>query len=247
VANFEDVNMQALTLTAATPILDFAHADIVSLIASRAWAGLNDYDKIGAVYSFVKDEIRFGYNRSDDLSSSEILQNGYGQCNTKGTLLMSLLRALGLPCRLHGFTIEQSLQKGAIPPFIYQLAPKYILHSWVEVYFDGRWINLEGFILDQTYLSAIQQRFAQKSGAFCGYGVATTCLSAPEVEWQGSDTYIQKEGIHDDYGVFASPDEFYATRGTNLSGLKRWLYAKVFRHVINWNVARIRGQSIRGK
>ena len=238
--------MQDSSLSAATSILNFNHDDIVNLLASRDWAHLTDYDKIGAVYSFVKDEIRFGYNRSDDLSASEILHDGYGQCNTKGTLLMALLRALGIACRLHGFTIDQSLQKGAIPPLIYQLAPKYILHSWVEVYFDGRWVNLEGFILDQTYLSVIQQRFAHQGEAFCGYGVATQCLSAPQVEWQGSDTYIQKEGIHDDYGVFASPDEFYAKQGTNLSGVKRWLYAKVFRHVINWNVTRIRKQARRG-
>ncbi|WP_340676702.1 transglutaminase family protein [Paraglaciecola sp.] len=238
--------MQDLTLTQATPILNFGHAVIASLITSRGWASLSVYDRIGAVYGFVKDEIRFGYNRSDDLTASEILQDGYGQCNTKGTLLMALLRAVGIPCRLHGFTIKQQLQKGAIPPLIYQLTPKYILHSWVEVYFDGRWINLEGFILDQPYLSAIQQRFIHQGETFCGYGVATKCLSAPQVEWQGEDTYIQKEGIHDDYGVFTSPDEFYAMQGTNLSGLKRWLYSKVFRHVINRNVARIRAQTIEG-
>ena len=121
--------MQDKALTAATPLLNFTHVDIVRLVASRGWASLTDYDKIGAVYGFVKDEIDFGYNRSDDLSASEILQDGYGQCNTKGTLLMALLRALDISCRLHGFTIEQSLQKGAIPPVIYQLAPKYILHS----------------------------------------------------------------------------------------------------------------------
>jgi hypothetical protein len=65
------------------------------------------------------------------------------------------------------------------------------------------------------------------------------------VNWKGSDTYIQKEGIHDDFGVFNTPDEFYSKHGTNLSGVKRWLY--VFRHIINWNVARIRRYDNRGK
>lgn len=64
--------------------------------------------------------------------------------------------------------------------------------------------------------------------------------SAPGVEWQGKDTYIQKEGIADDFGIFDSPDAFYARHGSNLSGLKRWLYERVIRHAMNRNVARIR-------
>ena len=229
-------------LCQSTAILDFKHPQIESLIHARGWRDLPLYEQIGAVYTFVKDEILFGYNSSDDQKASDVLRDGYGQCNTKGTLLMALLRALGIPCRLHGFTIDQRLQKGAIPPLIYALAPKYILHSWVEVYFENRWINLEGYILDAAYLSAIQQRFAGHKQAFCGYGVATDCLASPPVEWRGSDTYIQKAGIHDDFGIFASPDDFYASKGTNLSGLKRYLYSKILRHVINQNVARIRRQ-----
>ena len=229
-------------LCQSTAILDFKHPQIEGLIQGRGWRNLPIYEQIGAVYGFVKDEIRFAYNSSDDLKASAILRDGYGQCNTKGTLLMALLRALNIPCRVHGFTIDQRLQKGAIPPLIFALAPKYILHSWVEVYFENRWINLEGYILDAAYLSAIQQRFAGHKQAFCGYGVATDCLASPPVEWRGSDTYIQKAGIHDDFGIFASPDDFYASKGTNLSGLKRYLYSKILRHVINQNVARIRRQ-----
>jgi len=74
---------------------------------------------------------------------------------------MALLRGLGIQCRFHGFTIEQRLQKGAIPTYVFWLAPKYIIHSWIEVYFKDRWINLEGFILDEQYLSSLQHKFSQ--------------------------------------------------------------------------------------
>lgn len=56
----------------------------------------------------------------------------------------------------------------------------------------------------------------------------------------GEDTYIQKEGINHDFGVFDSPDAFYARHGSNLSGFKRWLYVHVVRHWMNRNVAKIR-------
>lgn len=227
-------------LLSETNILNYNDADIQALINERNWKSLDAFDKIGAAYTFVKDEIKFGYNKSDDITASQVLADGYGQCNTKGNLLMALLRALDIPCRFHGFTIDQQLQKGAIPNYIFWLAPKYIIHSWVEVYFIGKWINLEGFILDNQYLSAIQNQFSNSKNAFCGYGIATQCLQSPETEWSGTDTYIQKEGIHDDFGLYDSPDEFYNQQGTNLSGIKRWLYQYVIRHLINMNVEKLR-------
>jgi transglutaminase-like putative cysteine protease len=227
-------------LLTATPLLDVHHPDVEALVARRGWRTLDVYDRIGAVYDFVRNQIAFGYNEGDELPASSVLADGIGQCNTKSTLMMALLRAVGIPCRFHGFTIDKPLQKGAITGLAYRLAPQRIIHSWVEVSLDGRWIALEGFILDEPYLASLQRRFPQ-ARRFCGYGAATTDLSAPGVEWRGQDTYIQKEGIADDFGVFDSPDAFYARHGSNLSGLKRWLYQRVIRHAMNRNVARIRG------
>jgi hypothetical protein len=45
---------------------------------------------------------------------------------------MALLRAVGVPCRFHGFTIDKALQKGAITGVAYQLAPRNIIHSWAD-------------------------------------------------------------------------------------------------------------------
>ena len=104
-----------------TQILDLDDHSIQSLIADRNWNTMDEYNTIGAAYTFVKDEIQFGYNRSDDISASEVLADGYGQCNTKGNLLMALFRALGIQCRFHGFTIDQQLQKGAIPSYVFGL------------------------------------------------------------------------------------------------------------------------------
>lgn len=223
-----------------TPLLDFSHPALARLIAERGWPALPPAERIGAVYRFVQDEIRFGYNESDDIPASQVLRDGYGQCNTKGSLLMALLRGCGVACRLHGFTIDKRLQKGALRGAAYALAPRSIVHSWVEVQLDGGWINLEGFILDRAYLRSVQQRFADARGPFCGYAIATPDLQHPPVEWRGGDTYIQKDGINHDYGVFDSPDDFYAAHGANLTGLKRLLFRRVVRHRMNRSVERIR-------
>ncbi len=222
-----------------TRLLDFSSPAIAALLRDRGWPSIGEEARIRAAYEFVRDGIAFGYNAADDLPASRVLADGYGQCNTKGTLFMALLRALGIPCRLHGFAIDKRLQRGAVTGIFYLLAPRSILHSWVEVRLDGRWINLEGFILDRPYLSALQARF-DCSADFCGYGVATDDLRAPPVDWTGGDTYIQHRGIVRDYGVFDDPDSFYRRHGTNLAGWKRWLYENRVRHVMNRNVARIR-------
>jgi hypothetical protein len=227
------------SLTKTTPLLDWGHPNILALVAERRWCTLNEFERIGAVYDFVRNEIAFGYNTQDELTASQVLADGFGQCNTKGALLMALLRAVDIRCRFHGFTIDKKLQKGAITGLAYALAPRRIIHSWVEISFEGRWIALEGFILDSAYLTSLQRRFPM-ARSFCGYGAATSDLSAPSVEWRGEDTYIQREGIVDDFGIFDSPDAFYARHGSNLSGVKRWLYSRVVRHWMNRSVARVR-------
>jgi hypothetical protein len=233
--------MDRQTLLQQTPLLNFEHPSLQGLVRARGWRQLPDKERIGAIYDFVRNEIAFGYNLGDDLPASQVLADGIGQCNTKGTLFMALLRVAGIPCRFHGFTIDKALQKGAITGIAYALAPRDIIHSWVEVWFDGGWVELEGFILDKDYLSKLQERFADQDAAFCGFGAATPDLKSPEVEWTGANTYIQKDGINRDFGVFDDPDAFYAKHGANLSGVEQWLFQSVVRHWMNQNVARIRG------
>lgn len=229
-------------LLARTPLLDLDHPALTALIARRGWAALPEAGRIGAAYDFVRDEVAFGYNRADAIPASEVLADGYGQCNTKAILLMALLRALGVPCRLHGFTIHKRLQKGVVPPLVYPIAPESILHSWVEIRHQGRWLDLEGFILDTAYLSALQRRFGP--GALCGYGAGTECLEAPGVAWRGESTYIQRTGINADLGLWDSPDAFYARHAQGFGGLRGWLYRHAIRHWMNTRVGRLRGHNL---
>lgn len=227
-----------------TELLDFDSTPIQSLLATRGWLNLPAYEKVVAAYDFVRDRIAFGYNRSDAIPASSVLDDGYGQCNTKGTLLMALLRGLGIPCRLHGFTIHKELQRGVVPEIAYALAPDSILHSWIEIWHDGRWINLEGFILDRPFLLSLQNRFGPDGESLCGYGVGTDCLSTPPVEWIGEDTYIQRTGINADLGLFETPDDFYALHQQKFGRLRGLIYRHVVRHWMNARVKRIRSGKI---
>lgn len=231
-------------LLQATEMLDYNSPSVQSLIKQRKWRELDEFNKIKEIYNFVRDEIKFGYNVDDSISASQVLKDGYGQCNTKGTLFMALLRAVGIPCRVHGFTIDKKLQKGAMTGFVYANAPKNIFHSWVEVYYQNNWYELEAFILDLEYLQKLQKINSGCVGAFCGYGVAVDDFKNPVIDWNANNTYIQSAGINQDFGVYNSPDELLKVHHQEMSAFKNFLFRHLGRHLMNLNVKAIRNRQI---
>jgi len=225
---------------AETPLIDWTHESIDSLYMERRWDGLDAEGRARVAHEFVRDEIAFGYNRHDVIPASGVLAEGMGQCNTKGTLLMALLRRGGIPCRFHAFAVSKRLQAGVMVEGLHDKVPDNIQHSWIEALVDDRWINLEGFIVDTALLEQVQRRFAGRHRDFCGYGIAIDDLLDPPNAWSGGDTFIQYRAICGDLGVFASPDDFHAEYPSNLSGLNGLLWRRLYFAPTNRNVMRIR-------
>ena len=223
-----------------TVMLDYSNDAIRQLVQDRKWREAEAFERIRAVYNFVRDEVLFGYNVDDAIPASQVLADGYGQCNTKGTLFMALLRACDIPCRVHGFTIDKKLQKGAMTGLVYLMAPRNVLHSWVEVLLEGQWYELEAFILDRGYLEKLQQANRECVGAFCGYGVAVKDFRNPVIDFDRNNTYIQSEGINRDFGVYDCPDDLLKEHHQEMSPVKAFMYRNLGRHLMNRNVRRIR-------
>lgn len=157
---------------------------------------------------------------------------------------MALLRACGIPCRIHGFTIDKKLQKGAMTGFVYHHAPENIFHSWVEVYFEDQWYELEAFILDMQYLNKLQAIYKTCTGAFCGYGVGVKNFKHPIIDFNRNNTYIQNEGINQDLGRYDSPDELLKEHHQQMSAFKRFAYKHIGRHLMNHNIKKIRNTQL---
>ena len=84
-----------------TEMLDYNHPTIVHLVEKKGWRNFPVAERIGAIYDFVQNNILFGFNLSaDDIKASQVLKDGIGQCNSKGVLMMALLRKCRIPCRL---------------------------------------------------------------------------------------------------------------------------------------------------
>lgn len=223
-----------------TVILNYSAPEIQELIQREGWKQLDDFHKIQGIYNYVRDEILFGYNKNDAIPASQVLRDGIGQCNTKATLLMALLRAVNIPCRLHGFTVYKKVQKGASSGFVTRQMPDEVVHTWVEVYFEDTWFCLEGVIIDRKYLQGLYKMFPEHKGVFCGYGVCVNNFQALQIEWDRNDTYIQSEAIGQDFGVYDAPDDFLKEHRQSLSALKEFVYEHLGRRIMNRNVRRIR-------
>ena len=222
-----------------TRMLDHDADSIRSLIDERGWNELDEYRKIGAIYDYVRNDILFGYNRSDLLTADEVLADGYGQCNTKATLLMTLLRGVGIPCRLHGSEVDKHFQEGVTSGMIAALAPDTIVHTWAEVLYQGNWIALEGVITDEAYVRAVKS-LNNSAGPFARYAISVPDLNSLSLDWQGRDIFVQNESVVKDYGVFDDPDTFFEAHPQKWSKVKDMAYVHYGRKKMNRTVRKIR-------
>lgn len=224
-----------------TAMLNFQDEALQQLIKQRGWSDLAYEDRIKEIYDFVRNEIKFGYNRTDDIPASEVLRDGYGQCNTKSTLLMALLRAVGIPCRIHGFLIDKKMQKGALTGITYLLAPSKIVHAWTEVQLHDDWIVLEGVIIDDSYLKQVKSRLCSFNEGFIGYGISVKDKDNINLCWTGESVYVQSFSITDDLGIFDDPDDLFRKYNNTDSKLKEILFNKK-RKKINKRLDMLRDQ-----
>lgn len=228
----QEENIQSQYLS-ATELLDFNAKPIQKLIQEKGWKKIPSKTAlIGAIYTYVRDEIPFGYNSSIPMQASSILCEGYGQCINKTILLMALFRAMGIPCRFHAFTVDKIILRGILKGTAYSLAPKQLYHGWVEIHFRRSWIQLEGHIIDRPYLFQLQSKFQNYMGSFYAYGLAVLNFKNPPINWEESHTYVQKRAIEQDFGTFNSPDEFFL-KHPEASKLSKTFS---FRHFIQPNI-----------
>ncbi len=94
--------------------------------------------------------------------------------------------------------------------------------------------------MDKTYIKKLQERNPECRGAFCGYGVAVKDFRNLSIEFDRNNTYIQSEGINQDFGVYDCPDELLKEHHQEISAFKAFAYRHIGRHLMNRNIRKIR-------
>lgn len=225
----------------ATPLLDYEHPAIVTLIQKQGWLSLpTSGERIDAVYTFVRDAIPYGYAESFCVPASTVLVQGMGNCLTKTTLLMALLRAVGIPCRLKAAMISKVIHRGLLGGISFLFSPRHLHHAWVEIQYQGSWLEIGGHIVDRPYLEKLQQKFANFIGSFYGYGIAVSHFRNPPIRWEEKETAIQSKAIRESLHTFSDPDAFFQAHPEAERRTHGMTYRMILRPRLNHSIQKLR-------
>lgn len=209
----------------ATPSLDSDHSTIVEVVERITTGASDEVERAVRIHDFVRDEVAFGWVPAFDAqTASETLASRIGFCNTKTPLFVTLLRASGIPARVHFAGIDSHILDGMIDP-----RDRYIDHAYAEVFLDGKWLKVDSHIVDLPLYRAAMAKL-RASGKKIGFGVHVNGSAT----WDGrSDSFAQflddgsSPSFSDaDFGVHADVPAFYA------SGRARTPRNQIFRRVI---------------
>ena len=211
-------------------LADFDHPIIQELAARLTKSEATPRGKLDRIFHYVRDDILFGFPVDGDfVNASDTIRLGYGQCNTKATLLLALCKAIGISSRIHFSLITKDIQKGFFRGLAYWLMPNEISHSWVEVEIEGRWRRIDTFINDIDLFDAAKAKI-KRLGWSVGYSVALEDGEASADLNLDHEVYQQMAAVTDDHGTWDDPSLYYESKHyrNRPDGFRMWVY----RHLI---------------
>jgi Transglutaminase-like superfamily len=195
--------------SAASRLADAEHPLVRATVQRLSEGCATPHEQLERFVLFVRDEIRFGFPPDGDMTSaSDTLRLGIGQCNTKGTLLLALCQAAGIPARLHFAPIRRSIQRGLYTGVWYVLLPRYLSHAWLEAQVDGIWRRVDAYINDDAFCQGAARELDQR-GWTEGFSLAGACTGAGQVFDLDAEQFVQMDAVEGDHGVWSEPAEYY--------------------------------------
>lgn len=222
----------------------FADVDdpLVQATATRLTAGLTDpVDKLERIFGFVRDDILFGFPPEGDfVKASQTIERGYGQCNTKGILILALCQAASIPARLHFSGITKEIQHGFFRGLFYELMPDQISHAWLEVELDGRWAQVDTYINDLALHRAAVLKL-EEFGWETGFSVSRRA-GEPSAEFALDTTEFSQMGaVVGDHGTWTKPADYLnGPDYLNRPGPVRQLLYRTYLPLVNRRVRTLR-------
>ena len=230
-------------MTSIEPLADHQHPTVVSKVAELVGDAKTDREKLERFFYYVRDQIQFAFPKEGDLvKASQTIETGQGQCNTKGTLLLALCKAAGLPARIHFSLIKKEIQRGLFTGLGYRLMPDAISHSWVEVEIEGEWRRLDSFINDEPFYRAAKHQL-QLDGWHTGYSVSCASGSSSADFNIDEEQFVQMDAVVDDHGTWDDPADYYASDlYENRPGFLKLLVYALMLGRVNRRVERLRSR-----
>jgi transglutaminase-like putative cysteine protease len=224
-----------------TPLLQHDHPKIRLTAKKLTQLKSTPREQAMVCFQFVR-AMPFGcIADSAGTSAAAVLQAGRGDCHTKSTLMLALLRSLQIPARMRFVTMKPDFLHG-----IADLGGDPIEHAYTEVLLDGQWLALDSYVVDPRLAVAARTRL-KLEGRKLGYGMHREGT----IHWDGRSNAFSQFTVEDadsmplhDWGAFDDPYQFYSSvayvrQRLSLAGRLKWM---VGARVVNRRVAALRTQ-----
>jgi transglutaminase-like putative cysteine protease len=222
-----------------TPLLQHDHPKIRLTAKKLTQLKSRPRDQALACFQFVR-AMPFGcIADSAGTSAAAVLKAGRGDCHTKSTLMLALLRSLEIPARMRFVTMKSDFLRG-----IADLGGDPIEHAYTELLLDGQWLALDSYVVDPRLAVAAKTRL-KIEGRKLGYGMHRDGT----IHWDGRSNAFSQFTVDDadsmplhDWGAFDDPYQFYSSvayvrQRLSLAGRLKWMVGARF---VNRRVAAIR-------
>ncbi|WP_291011962.1 transglutaminase-like domain-containing protein [Hydrogenophaga sp.] len=190
-----------------TPLLDIQHPKIRLLALRLTQLQQGDRNKALACFQYVRELPFACLPDGNSVSALTVLRRGKGDCHTKSTLLVALLRAIQIPSRLRFVTLRADFLRGVI-----DLGTLPIEHCCVEVLIDDRWVAVDSHVMDPLLARAALARL-DKENRDLGYGMHRRGATDWDGEQQAFAPFVADDTaslpVHD-WGPFDDPYQFYS-------------------------------------
>lgn len=222
-----------------TPLLDINHPKIRLLALRLTQLRQGDRNKALACFEYVREMPFACLHDGNSVSAVTVLRRGRGDCHTKSTLLVALLRAIAVPARLRFLTLPADFLRGVI-----DLGSLRVEHCCVEVLIEGRWVAVDSHVVDPLLARAALARL-DKEGRDLGYGMHRHGATDWDGERQAFAPFVAEDAaslpVHD-WGPFDDPYHFYSEepRQRDRLGLRGRLAWMVSARLINQRVRALR-------
>jgi transglutaminase-like putative cysteine protease len=190
-----------------TPLLDIEHPKIRLLALRLTQLQQGDRQKALALFEHVRELPFACLPDGNSVSALTVLRRGRGDCHTKSTLLVALLRAIQIPSRLRFVTLRADFLRGVI-----DLGALPIEHCCVEVLIEGRWIAVDSHVMDPLLARAALARLDEENRDL-GYGMHRRGATDWDGQQQAFAPFVADHPaslpVHD-WGPFDDPYQFYS-------------------------------------
>jgi hypothetical protein len=207
----------------STLLLDLEDPRLRMRASSLTQFSLNDRARALAIHTFVK-RIQYGRPfKMNHRTARAVLDSGQADGPDKATLMIALLRSVGVPARLRIVRMDGRIMIGVVNHL------GWISWPFVEAWLDGRWIRTDTYIFDAPYIAAARQAL-KASGQQFGFGVYVDTHPIWTALEDASLSPMPPESdpmVLQDMGPFHDNDHYMASHGfrarhSRLARFMRW-------------------------